>query len=736
MQSRVMIALSLLIAVAGCLSWPPAARAGDADSQFFESKIRPVLADKCYSCHSETSKKLKGDLKVDSLATLLKGGESGPSIVPGHPEKSRLIEAVGYGNVDLQMPPKAKLPEAQIADLAEWVRRGAPWPGQAAGVAGSPSTGAPTAPAIAAFDLQKRKADHWAWQPVKMPPVPAVTDPNWPLSPIDRFVLAKLEENHLRPAATADRRTLIRRAYFDLVGLPPSPADVEAFVHDAAPDAFERLVDRLLASPQYGERWGRHWLDLVRYAESYGHEFDYPIRNAWRYRDYVIRAFNQDLPYNQFVTEQIAGDLLPHPRFDAGLGTNESIVGTGFWYLGEQVHAPTDVRQHQADRIDNQVDTFGKAFLGLTLGCARCHDHKFDAISQKDVYGLWGFCQSTRLQQAQLDPHGRIAEAGRQIDPLRADGSRAIGSALQRADDASTFANGLLAARDVAAGQSLELVAAERRINPKSLKRWVAACSDKEISHTTHPMSGWSATAMKSAGKPSPSFDAAVESTRRRLEAEAAASGAALAATSPLADFRNGSFDDWTTTGEAFGGVPTRAGDWHQTPGGPRVTMPGFAHSGMRSEKMEGVLWSRDFLISPDQDIFYHMAGHHGHARVVVDGYFLIDYHSLLFGGMTFKVDDERPTWLHETGDYHKYDGHRAHIEVMDEGEGWIAVDQVRFGPRGATQSLTRRARYRRSALPPASRRPPSSWPPPTAWPGRRPLMRGAAAGQAPISAS
>ncbi len=300
-------------------------------SQFFESKIRPLLIDKCYPCHSAQARKLKGGLFADNRDGLIKGGDSGPAIVPGEPDQSRLIDAVRYGNPDLRMPPKIRLADAQVADLTEWVKRGAPWPVEK-------SSGTISAKPV--FDLQKRKHAHWAWQPIRRQDPPAVKQAGWPRGPIDSFILAKLESAGLSPAPDADRHALIRRVYFDLTGLPPAPRDVQAFVDDSSPRAFEVVVDRLLASPQFGERRARHWLDLVRYAETHGHEFDYPIPNAWRYRDYVVRALNADVPYDQFLTEHLAGDLLDRPRTNPEEGFNESILGTGFWFLGEEAPFP------------------------------------------------------------------------------------------------------------------------------------------------------------------------------------------------------------------------------------------------------------------------------------------------------------------------------------------------------------------------------------------------------------
>ncbi len=263
------------------------------------------------------------------------------------------------------------------------------------------------------FNLKERSG-HWSLLPIKPAVPPVVKNQAWVRSPIDAFLLAKLEDKGLSPAAPADKATLIRRVTYDLIGLPPTPEEIDAFLNDHSENAFAKVVERLLASPHYGERWARHWLDLARYAETLGHEFDVDLPDAWRYRDYVIRAFNADLPYTQFVTEQLAGDLLPNPRRDPLTRMNESILGTGFWFLGEAKHSPVDARADQADRIDNQIDVFSKTFLGMTVACARCHDHKFDAITTKDYYALAGFMQSSRQQRAFIDdPEPRLVKIRR-----------------------------------------------------------------------------------------------------------------------------------------------------------------------------------------------------------------------------------------------------------------------------------------------------------------------------------
>jgi hypothetical protein len=397
---RTPAAAALLLVVCAA----PAADPTPEQAEFFERKVRPVLVEHCYKCHSaQSAKGPKGGLRLDGRTLLLKGGDSGPTIVPGDPGKSKLIEAVRYANPDLQMPPKGKLPAAAIADLEKWVKDGAYWPG------GTATTGA----GKSGFDLAKRKAEHWAWRPVRPQTPPEVKDANWPADPVDRFILAKLEAKGLRPAPPAGKLVWLRRVTFALTGLPPTPEEVAAFQRDDSPAAFARVVDRLLASSAYGERWGRYWLDLVRYAESRGHEMDPDIPNAHQYRDYVVRALNADVPYNRLVLEHLAGDVLPDPRLDPKTGANESVIGTGFWHLGEEVHSPVDIRQDQADRLDNRIDVLGKAFLGLTVACARCHDHKFDAISTKDYYALYGLLEGSGYRQVRFDgweQNRRVAE--------------------------------------------------------------------------------------------------------------------------------------------------------------------------------------------------------------------------------------------------------------------------------------------------------------------------------------
>jgi hypothetical protein len=390
-------AVLLLLPGAGVLSAQESpAAAGDvklaaAEVEFFESKIRPLLVQRCYECHARDSKELQGGLYLDSRGGWLKGGDTGPAIVPGKPDESRLIRAVRYDNNDLQMPPSGKLPAAEIALLEEWVRRGAP----------DPRSGDEPQRRAMEIDYQAAR-QFWSFRPVVEVPLPAVQDAAWCRTPIDRFVRAKQESLGLTPAPQADRRRLIRRAYFDLLGLPPSPEAIAAFEADQRGDAYERLIDELLDSPHFGERWGRHWLDVARFAESHGFEQDYDRPHAYHYRDFVIKALNADMAYDQFVRWQLAGDELEPDNPLAMMATG--FLGAGVFPT--QITA-NEVEKSRYDALDDMAATMGTALLGLTIGCARCHDHKFDPISTHDYYRLVSTFTTTVRSDIELDlePH-------------------------------------------------------------------------------------------------------------------------------------------------------------------------------------------------------------------------------------------------------------------------------------------------------------------------------------------
>ncbi len=604
--------------------------------EFFEKDVRPILATRCQGCHGPS--KQKGGLRLDTRASILSGGTTGPAVVPGDPRESLLVDAINYGEA-YQMPPKSKLPDDEIATLTRWVKMGAPWGFEAESVTKAKSASASPDSKdskSAANDWRaefRARSRYWSFQPIRrvVPPT-AARVPGWLRNGIDSFILAGLADCGLRPAPEASRRTLIRRLSYDLTGLPPTPDELAAFLADTSPDSYERLVDRLLSSPHYGERWARHWLDLVRYAETAGHEFDYDILNAPRYRDYVIRALNLDLPFDQFLVEQIAGDLLANPRRHPVEGFNESIIGTGFYFLVEGTHSPVDVREEEVRRIDNQIDVFSKAFLGLTVSCARCHDHKFDPIGNRDYYALAGFLRSSRYQQAFIDPPGRVE------------------APLGRLEAAKKAILDLLAE----AGPSLP---ARLRISRSGA------------------MSRLGSGLMPGATPGS-------SASRAGIPAEIIFEG-----------FDRDSYDGWFVTGPAFGDRPTNTNDLRLDLSSekPRISRlaPGMAHSGMASSRLCGVLRSRTFTID-SLFIHYRVAGRGGVLNVVIDGFEKI--RSPIYGGLTTTVDvGEQPRWI--TQDVGMWLGHTAYLELADgaimdfqggttqmhHGHGYIAVDEIRM---------------------------------------------------------
>ena len=352
----------------------------DQDIEFFENEVRPLLVEHCFQCHGEVEKAIRGGLTLTSRNAILRGGDSGAAIVAGKPEESLLISSIRYE--DFEMPPKGQLNPEQVATLTKWVEMGAPDP--RTGTAAKPKT----------IDIEAGKK-FWAFAPRAKPPLPKIHDPQWPQNYIDHFVLAKLEDAGIQPASDANRETLIRRAYIALIGLPPTIPQIDRFLSDERPieSAFASVVDTLLESEHFGERWGRHWLDVVRFAESSGGGRSLMFPDAWRFRDYVIDSFNDDKPFDQFIVEQIAGDLLLHESHDQKI---EQIIATGMLALGPTNYEQQDKELLRMEVVDEQVDTIGRAFLGLTLGCARCHDHKFDPIPMTDYYALAGIFGSTQ----------------------------------------------------------------------------------------------------------------------------------------------------------------------------------------------------------------------------------------------------------------------------------------------------------------------------------------------------
>lgn len=383
-----------------------------AQLEFFEKRIRPVLIERCYQCHSALSKELKGGLHVDHREGLRKGGESGAAVVPGRPQESLLINALKHE--DFQMPPDERLSARVIADFEQWIAGGAIDPRET--------------PASATQAVQQAKAAQWdqlsrwwSFQPLDLDTSTPALKPEANAAKIDEFIQQRLTEQQLQRAPRADQRTLIRRLSFALTGLPPAAEDVAAYAADSQADAWRRLIDRQLNSPHFGERWARHWMDVVRYSDTYGYEWDIPAKGAWRYRDYLTRAFNQDVSFQQLVLEQIAGDQLEQPRLNAADAINESLIGTMFFQMGEKRHGDSSEFDgiHQ-EMLDNKIDAFSKAFQGLTISCARCHDHKLDPILQDEYYALGGIFMSSRWVSNTVDLPERHARQRAELSAIKA----------------------------------------------------------------------------------------------------------------------------------------------------------------------------------------------------------------------------------------------------------------------------------------------------------------------------
>lgn len=597
------------------------AMAGDADFsseqiEYFEKEVRPLLVEHCLKCHG--AEKQKGDLRLDSRESALKGGETSPAIVPGKPDESELIKALRYDPDGYQMPPEGKLSPETVAIFVKWVEMGAPWPASA-------STATPPGrDKLAAVGPEEfaRRAERYAFQPLQRTNPPPVKNNNWARTPIDRFLLAKIEEAGLTPASETDRRTWIRRAYFDTTGLPPSAEAVDAFVADTSLDAHEKVIDELLASPRFGERWGRHWLDLARYAESRGHEFDYDIPNPWHYRDYIIESLNDDMPYDQFIAEHLAGDLLEEGRTLDGQRrsidprvpvSHHPSLATGFWYLGEWVHSPVDIRKDETDRIDNMIEVYSKTFLGLTISCARCHDHKFDPISQKDYYALAGYIKSTSYAQRHFESLARNRQIQVQLNDLNARAEKPIEATIREAIGPirPQLNHYLLAAREVLA-------------------------TTLSQGATAHDFT----------------FD----------------------------DFEGGTYSGWEITGDAFGTKPQTQSTIGDYQGNVQAHGQFFVNThqlrdGGKGDDHVGTMTSREFKVEHDTLKFLIGGGPHTGKTCI----------NLLIEGQIARtaVGHSSNMMRAETWDLTPFRGQMARLQIVDEergGWGNIGIDFLRFG--------------------------------------------------------
>ena len=584
----------------------------------FENKVRPILVRRCNECHSGDEN--EGGLSLQSRKAMLVGGETGAAIVPGDAEGSLLIQAIHYGDV-YEMPPDSKLPDEEIKILEDWIRDSAPWPQHSDVEIASAGNG---------FDIESRKQEHWCWQPVSPPEVPELGSPS---QAIDFLLNSKLAEKKLKPNDPASRSALLRRISFDLTGLPPSQDLVQKYVVDESMQV-ETVVDELLESSSFGERWARHWMDLARYAETHGHEFDYPILGAWKYRDYLIRAFNEDLPYDQFVTEHIAGDLLDAPRLNPESKFNESVLATGFWFLGEATHAPVDSKEDEAKRIDNQIDVMCRSFIGLTVACARCHDHKFDAISTKDYYAMSGYLQSSRRLRTVVDNEKVFENATVKVKPLRDE-------IVSLTED---FRRKISQDEGQAANRLAEFLTNDKPRGKTHLRRAIKA-SPPEI--LNHPKQG--------------AFNPDLHDDRSNTEF-------------PLGDA------NWKTSGFAFADssklpiIASQPLQWLH---------PNTISSASNGLRFAGTAHSSTFEVK-HKFIHVRMKAKNARVELVVDGFRMHEHNALLFNGLIHKdVNHEEFKWLTIGRELYLHLGNRAWLEFYDGGEGYFAVDRVVFSPDG-----------------------------------------------------
>lgn len=598
------------------------ARADDPGVELFENRIRPVLVEQCYQCHNSIDKS-EGGLTLDDRAGLLEGGDSGPAILPGKPDESPLIRAVRHVGKGPKMPKEGpRLPDAVVADFVKWVQMGAP----------DPRDRPPAAAEIARLgtweSVREQRKRWWCFQPIARPKAPEVRDKGWSDHPIDRFILARLEQERLQPNGLADRRTLLRRVTFALTGLPPSPEEMERFLGDGSPTAYESVVDRLLSSPRFGERWARHWMDWFRYAESHGSEGDPAIPYAWRYRDYLIRALNEDVPYPRLIREHLAGDLLPAPRMNREQQINESALGAAHLRMVAHGYSPTDALDEQVTFTDNQIDVLSKAVLGLTVACARCHNHKFDAISQTDFYALYGVMASARPALITIDSPERAALHRSDLEHRKRE-------LRGRLADAWTTA--------------IET----RRDQPSPLDPSALAEAAKD---PTHPLHAWAVL--------------------RNLDGEAFARGwarlvAARSATKqPVPSLRwdlsGDDYRSWFQHGNGLAPQPSRAGEFHILAEGEKVVANVYqagVYSHRLSTKHNGMLTSPRFRIDTDAVSVKVAGGNGARVRLVVQNY----PRAIPLIYKANDLDGEDVRWVRWDTRYWK--GDWAYIEIATAGD-------------------------------------------------------------------
>lgn len=597
--------------------------------EFFEKRIRPVLVQHCYECHSAATKEPKGMLRLDSRDAARAGGESGPAVVPGKPEESLLVSALRHDGYE--MPPGKKLPDATVADFIRWIEMDAPDPREKAATAEEA--------AGEAWEAQyAERVGWWSLRSVRAAPLPEVPDAAWCENSIDRFILAQLQKENLSPSRRAERRVLARRLSFALRGLPPSVDEVELFVNDDSHDAWEQLVDRWLASPSFGERWARHWMDAVRYTDTYGYEWDIPAKGAWRYRDYLTRAFNADVPFDQLIREQIAGDLLEHPRMDYLTRTNESLLGPMFFQLGEKRHGDSSEFDgiHQ-EMLDNKIDAFSKAFQATTISCARCHDHKLDAVAQREYYALAGTFMSSRWVANTTDLPERNAEPIAELKTLKQRIRKHL--AQQWLADVSALARELLksasdSTRVAEAGSEAVPVAGQTTAIPENSARiaaWrkLSAAADAKEPPLESPLYAWRALTKSTT-------NAKDDSTSDRWQAVAKKYADERAARRKnnqehfreIADFASGVPEGWSVDGTGLEEV-AKSGDFTVALDGSAIVgrvLPAGLYTNVLSPRLNGAIRTPIMNDYGSGHISFECAGGDFAAfRTVIDNAFLTE---------------------------------------------------------------------------------------------------------------
>ena len=635
-----------------------------AGTEFFEKRIRPVLVERCYRCHNSSETNRNG-LAVDYREAIRKGGSSGPAVVPGDPDASLLLQAIRHAT-ELRMPKDEPKLEADIvADFRAWIEMGAPDPRDA------PPSAEDLSRTMSWEAIREQRKRWWSFQPIHRSQAPVVSGQG-AVNPIDAFVEARIERAGLEPVGGADRRTLIRRLSYVLIGLPPTAEESAAFVTDNSPWAYEHLVDRLLASPRFGERWARHWMDCLRYSEGHGGQGDPRIPYAWRYRDYLIRAFNRDVPYDRLIEEHLAGDLIAEPRIDHDNGINESVLGVAQYRFVQHGYAPTDALDEQVRFTENQIDVISKAFLGLTVSCARCHDHKFDPISQRDYYALYGIMTSSRPALMTVDAPGVGAREAADLGDLKPRIREALANDWLEALD--RFEDDLLAASPTRANEGDGTQKGRKKGDQAGWKQdgeeplpWQEAI-DAAVSDARSPLHAF--VRLQKAG------EAGFETAWGELQNKWKKSRAALEEQErrSYALRWNLALDDinsWYRHGLGLESAPSKAGAFHILPEGERVVSniyPAGVYSHLLSSKHSAVLTSPRFEVGTDSIWVRVLGGDGARMRYSMRHYPIVigNQNSTIYKSHHM-VSDELTWMLWDKMEYWR--GDQAYLEIATSGD-------------------------------------------------------------------